>query len=314
MFISLIFILSAIVVIGEDSRNKWFFEMDDAIPPSVCKEIIEAAENEPKYWDQGPDTIDYGPLFQIEVYEHSIQHPAVYRLLAPHIPNIEKFAQKYLNARKAQWIFMRKYAAKGLKGRDGVKLHTDGGKYSMTIALNTEFAGKGAWSVNGPNLLALIDPESDYKGSTNIASDPAQLKGAFFPEAVAGHGYAYRSDVMHGVAPVGSGTRYAMIIFFDNDLSVSFTNLCQDDSYQIYMKKRDSSNERDATLSFRDWSSGETHFDVGHYNDNFLVRKKGSMNTIKNFIVRDRRSEGIDPPKHEFFLKPEDCGETKEEL
>ena len=54
---------------------------------------------------------------------------------------------------------MRKYR-RDLKDRDGVQFHTDGGRYSMTISLNNDFNGKGKWSVNGANLLALVDPTS----------------------------------------------------------------------------------------------------------------------------------------------------------
>ena len=144
--------------------------------PEECEEMIDFAETQ--MWNVEKDSVDDQPAWELEVLTTNAGQMAATRLhqriieLRPDI-KIQKYA-----------IYIRKYAA---DARPDLAPHEDRSLVSFTAALNDSFQGGAFFSI------AQDGTESDISLTT-------------------GDAVVFGGNVLHGIRPVQSGTRYSIVM------------------------------------------------------------------------------------------------------
>jgi len=216
------------------------------LPSSVCKQLIDLGDNAGflvqeesiDKREQSDSTQKYIPSQTIDVYnaegdEPEIQDPAIWNLLQPWIPtlsqivkdnrNWEGFRKLYPNdpdrEPKLDWIFFRKYSP--YDERNALKIHNDNNMNTVNIELSSDYEGGGLFYIKPHASTGETDDkyyQNDGVGYEMIdAMKRENTSDIVFPNLQAGDAVFYNYTVIHGVAPVESGTRYSMAFFFDMD-------------------------------------------------------------------------------------------------
>ena len=212
------------------------------IPPPTCRRFIEVGEETGFPLDR--DSIDDGEVRNqasqsIEVYtrEDGIRNGEVWALLEGYLPGLADLVRAERDAEahgryqpggdpdrppELGWIFFRKYSPE--TERHSLKLHVDTNLHTLNIALNDDYEGGGLFYVRPrADLQHLADSRpfvSDkYKSYDGIDRLRSGRNGTdvVFPRLDTGDALIHNYTVWHAVAPIGSGTRYSLVLFYDMD-------------------------------------------------------------------------------------------------
>ena len=144
--------------------------------PEECQEMIDFAETQ--MWNVEKDSVDDHPAWELEVLATNAGQMAAARLhqriglVRPEI-KIQKYA-----------LYIRKYAA---DARPDLAPHEDRSLVSFTAALNDSFQGGAFFSI------ARDGTETEIPLTT-------------------GDAVVFGGNVLHGIRPVHSGTRYSIVM------------------------------------------------------------------------------------------------------
>jgi len=178
----------------------------------------------------------------------AINQPKIYDLLEPYIPKIQRLIKNQRNdvldrmlfpdeppdrLPRLGWIFYRKYSPDTL--RNSLIPHFDTNMFTVNIALNDDYTGGGIFYVK-PTIE--VNPEWHPDAEHNFFRGPERdgvpdLEGyqytykwvdsltkgnttdVVFPQLATGDALIHNYTVWHAVAPLETGTRYSMVLFFD---------------------------------------------------------------------------------------------------
>lgn len=177
-----------------------------------------------------------------------VNQPAIYEQLKPYIPKIAKLIMSQRDEEidrtlfpddphpripELGWVFYRKYSPDS--PRNSLVPHFDDNMHTVNIALNDDFTGGGLFYVK-PTVEINPDfhPDAEYdlfrgEDGDGIANlDPYQYTyewvhsltrgntpGVVFPKLRTGDALIHNYTVWHAVAPLDTGIRYSMVLFFD---------------------------------------------------------------------------------------------------
>lgn len=235
------------------------------LPLNICQQLIDLGEkagflvqeesidkreqkdSEQKYIpSQTIDVFDD----QVKGQEPVIEAPDIWALLQPWIPklaqivkdnrNWEGFRKFYPNdpdrEPKLDWIFFRKYSPDD--ERNSLKTHNDDNMNTVNIELSSDYEGGGLFYIKPLASTGEIDDKYHVYGYDMIDSVKRENTSDFvFPNLQAGDAVFYNYTVIHGVAPIESGTRYSMAFFFDMDNPAVRLDEDEDDEEEILMEE-----------------------------------------------------------------------------
>jgi hypothetical protein len=234
--------------------------------------------------------------------QHILQ-PTIWNILKPYINQTAKLiinqrdtilhnTKLYPNEQpnripKLGWVFFRKYSPTSY--RNSLIPHTDTNLYTVNIALNDNFIGGGLFYVKPP---ASLNYDNNWDKDNNSIYDDGipRLKphqygyewvntlthhdqhnnnntntnDIVFPSLKQGDALIHNYTVWHAVAPIETGTRYSLVLFFDMDNPMLKSN-----------KKSNNDNN-----------------DNNNEEDDFIL--KGSKQTTDNNNIYDESNYGDD--------------------
>jgi len=218
-------------------------ELGEAAGFALEEDSIDAFEiknNENKH-SQAIDVMDE---------DGNVNYPEIFEAFEPYIPNIAELIRSQRNEEldrllfpdeppnrvpRLGWIFYRKYSPEST--RNSLIPHFDSNMHTVNIALNDDFTGGGLFYVkprhsNNPEdyfpnqennyfrgedtadgVPWLLDYQLTYDWVNNLQHE--NTTGVVFPKLETGDALIHNYTVWHAVAPIKSGIRYSMVLFFD---------------------------------------------------------------------------------------------------
>ena len=129
---------------------------------------------------------------------------------------------------RLDWVFIRKYTP---NTRKSLRPHADSNLNSVTIELVDDYEGGGLYYVQPPVYLQklfegqkndaidrpfILESYERYEFNDNVQRSQEQ-PDLVFPDLKQGDAIIYNYTVYHGIAPILSGTRYSLVLFYDMD-------------------------------------------------------------------------------------------------
>lgn len=177
-----------------------------------------------------------------------VNQPAIFDELRPYIPGMADLIKEQRSdaldrflfpdapddrTPELGWIFYRKYSPES--ARNSLLPHFDDNMFTVNIALNDDFTGGGLFYVK-PTYET--NPDWDPDQERNLFYGPqgdgvpeleehaytydwvnslkrSNTSGVVFPKIATGDALIHNYTVWHAVAPLETGTRYSMVLFFD---------------------------------------------------------------------------------------------------
>jgi hypothetical protein len=178
-----------------EEAAKDVYVVKKAVPPQECSWLISMVGND---WDQGIEPVDKKPLWQTYEYGPNKAPAFLYGfaselssdLLIPLISRIYDFDEAKLKASRF-WPFIRKYS---MQGRRGFRLHPDPTYFSAVVLLNKKSEFTGGSFMTRRNL---------FTKKTLVDLDQGDC-------------VIFRGHRKHGVAPITSGVRHSLNMFYWN--------------------------------------------------------------------------------------------------
>lgn len=247
------------------------------LPREVCQQLIDLGESTGFALDVDSidafDKASYGLNSQaIDVMSESglITAPSIFEVLKPYVPAIAELVRDQRNPvlhkrlfpdespeklPKLGWIFYRKYAPES--ARNALVPHFDTNVHTVNIALNDDFTGGGVFYVK-PTFE--VNPTWDYDQEENFfvgelgdgvpdldvqymtydwvnSLNGTNTSEVVFPHLEAGDALIHNYTVWHAVAPIQTGVRYSMVLFFDMHNPMIKRENYEDDEDEIFQIK-----------------------------------------------------------------------------
>mmetsp|Transcript_3776 Transcript_3776/g.8342 ORF Transcript_3776/g.8342 Transcript_3776/m.8342 type:complete len:378 (+) Transcript_3776:217-1350(+) len=224
---------------------KQLIELGEKAGFLVERESIDSKEqNNPNEKYVPSQTIDVylkgwaEPGLQIPETGHVVRivNEEIWKVLEPFIPFLTKTVEvnrdnetfrKYFpddpnREPELNWVFFRKYSPS--EARNSLKPHVDTNMHTLNIELSDDYEG-GGWFYVKPSAIQEFEaadgrPDIKEEYRNYEWTNEVRRKNTteiIFPSLMAGDALLYNFTVYHGVAPVESGTRYAMSFFYDHD-------------------------------------------------------------------------------------------------
>lgn len=188
------------------------------------------------------------------LYDRGLVDPKsapLWAMVEPHMKAVDDFVRDLKRAERGvpadqevkvsrDWIFMRKYSPEVGSTRNKLKVHHDTNNFTINIPLNSDedYEGGGLFVINTPREYRVknVDAVSSlvsgnlHRDDGNTLSIPDHCMThefpatqidrvnstlVTFPMARAGLALVHNHTVFHGVAPLKSGAKYNMLLFYD---------------------------------------------------------------------------------------------------
>jgi hypothetical protein len=179
----------------------------------------------------------------------NVNYPEIFEAFEPYIPNIAELIRSQRNEKmdrllfpdeppnrvpRLGWIFYRKYSPGS--ARNALIPHFDSNMHTVNIALNDDFTGGGLFYVKPRHSINpdyFPNQENDYFRVEGTADGVPWLlehqltydwvntlqrentTGVVFPKLETGDALIHNYTVWHAVAPIQTGIRYSLVLFFD---------------------------------------------------------------------------------------------------
>ena len=205
-------------------------------PDSIDEQQYDDSENNSS---QAIDVVDE---------DGTVNSPDIFEQLVPFLPNIQNLIRSQRDEEldrilfpdqppnrlpKLNWVFYRKYSPDS--PRNSLIPHADSNMYTVNIALNDDFTGGGLFYVKPPLSInpdcchpseengyylgdedpipELLDHQYTYDYVNKLRRE--NTTDVVFPNMQTGNALIHNFTVWHAVAPIETGIRYSMVLFFD---------------------------------------------------------------------------------------------------
>ena len=224
----------------EEYLEPWSDTIKGLFSEEDCQKII--AEAERIGFPNNVDSIDKSgkkqhPSWSIDVYHEDpgVMAPSLQKLYEPYLPKLLELVTGYKQTVSQNntpptldWVFVRKYKAQS--ERRSLKIHQDINLLTLNIQLNQDFEGGGLFYLKPAH--SNFDPAAGHNyGSIPDFSDGTTKKyfsydlldhmslqnssQVVFPHLETGDVFVHNFTTYHAIAPLQTGTRYSLLMFYD---------------------------------------------------------------------------------------------------